>query len=84
MNQTRATAWLTIACLALSWSAQAGPAPDTLAPLASGVTTLRCGTLIDGSSAIPRRDVEIRVEDGRIVSVGAFMPDSAGVVHDDG
>jgi imidazolonepropionase-like amidohydrolase len=62
--------------------AGAGPSPDTLAPLATGVTTLRCGTLIDGRSATPRKDVAIRIENGRIASVGAFVPDIAGTVID--
>jgi imidazolonepropionase-like amidohydrolase len=34
--------------------------------------------IIDGRSATLRRDVAIRIEDGRIVSVGAFAPDAAG------
>lgn len=73
---------LALACLALSWQVQAGPAADAAAPVASGITTLRCGTLIDGRSATPRRDVAIRIEDGRIVSVGAFVPDAAATVID--
>jgi len=76
------TSCLALACLALAWPAHAGPAPDKLAPSATGITTLRCGTLIDGKSAASRRDVAIRIEDGRIVSVGAFTPDAAGTVID--
>jgi imidazolonepropionase-like amidohydrolase len=76
------TACLGLACLALAGSAAAGPAPDTLVPLARGVTTLRCGTLIDGKSATSQRNVAIRIEDGRIVSVGAFTPAVAGTVID--
>ena len=37
--------------VALGAPAHEGPAPETLAPSATGVTTLRCGTLIDGRSA---------------------------------
>ena len=74
---------LVVACLVLSWQAHAGPAAaDAAAPSATGVTTLRCGTLIDGRSATPKRDVAVRIEDGRIVSVGAFMPGTAGTVID--
>jgi imidazolonepropionase-like amidohydrolase len=59
----------------------AGPAAaDAAAPSATGVSTLRCGTLIDGRSATVRRDVAIRIEDGRIVSVGPFVPGTAGTV----
>jgi imidazolonepropionase-like amidohydrolase len=82
MNPHTATACLTMACLALCWPAHAGPAPDKLAPSATGITTLRCGTLIDGRSAKPRRDVAIRIKDGRIVSVGAFTQDAADTVID--
>jgi imidazolonepropionase-like amidohydrolase len=73
---------LGIAGVMASWTAGAGPAPDTLVPLATGVTTLRCGTLIDGRSAAPRKDVAIRIENGRIASVGAFAPGVAGTVID--
>ena len=74
---------LAAACLLLAWpGAHAGPAPDTLAPSASGVTTLRCGALIDGRSASVKRDVAIRIENGRIVSVAPFGPAVAGTVID--
>ena len=83
MNRSTATACLALACLALSWRACAGPAAaDAAAPSATGVTTVRCGTLIDGRSATPRRDVAIRIEDGRIVAVGAFTPGTTGTVID--
>ncbi len=83
MNRRTASACLTIACLALASQVEAGPAAaDAAAPSATGVTTLRCGTLIDGKSAAPKRDVAIRIEDGRIVSVGAFTPAAAGTVID--
>ena len=83
MNRRTATACLALACLALPWRADAGPAAaDAAAPSATGVTTLRCGTLIDGRSATPRRDVAIRIEDGRIVAVGVFTPGAAGTVID--
>ena len=72
-----------LACLALSSQVQAGSAAaDAAAPSATGITTLRCGTLIDGRSGAPKRDVAIRVEDGRIVAVGAFNPLNAGTVID--
>jgi imidazolonepropionase-like amidohydrolase len=78
MQTATTTSCLALVCLGFAWTVQAGPAPDTLAPAATGITTLRCGTLIDGRSAAPRRDVAIRIVDGRIVSVGAFAPDAAG------
>jgi imidazolonepropionase-like amidohydrolase len=78
-----ANACLALACLVLSWPAHAGPAAaDAAAPSATGITTLRCGTLIDGRSGTPKRDVAVRIEDGRIVSVGAFNPLNAGTVID--
>ena len=46
------------------------------------MTTLRCGTLIDGRSASPKRDVAIKIENGRVVAVGAFTPDAAGALID--
>jgi imidazolonepropionase-like amidohydrolase len=74
---------LVAAALLLAWpGAHAGPAPDTLAPSATGVTTLRCGALIDGRSALPKRDVAIHIENGRIVAVGPFESASAGTVID--
>ena len=33
------------------------------------VTLIRCGTLIDGVSAVPRKDVLLRVEGNRIASL---------------
>ena len=74
MKRRATPSWLALVFVALAAPAHAGPAPDTLAPSATGVTTLRCGTLIDGRSASVKRDVAIRIEDGRIVSVGAFTP----------
>lgn len=38
-------------------------------PPSSQVTFVRCGTLIDGVSAIPRKDVLLRIEGNRIVSL---------------
>ncbi|MGB7906002.1 MAG: amidohydrolase family protein, partial [Steroidobacteraceae bacterium] len=38
--------------------------------------------LIDGRSTSVKRDVAIRIENGRIVAVGAFTPDAAGTVID--
>ncbi len=82
MKRPNTTSCLALACLVLVGPAQAGPAPETLAPSATGVTTLRCGTLIDGKSATPKRDVAIRIENGRIVSIGPFAPNAAGTVID--
>ncbi|HEX5649150.1 MAG TPA: amidohydrolase family protein [Steroidobacteraceae bacterium] len=42
----------------------------TTAAHAAAPTTLRCGVLIDGRTAVPQRDVLITVADGRIVAVG--------------
>jgi imidazolonepropionase-like amidohydrolase len=70
-------------CLALSSQVQAGPAAAAAAaPSATGVTTLRCGALVDGRSATPTRNVAVRIENGRIVSVGPFNPLNAGTVID--
>ena len=52
-------------------------AAEAAAPSATGVTTLRCGTLIDGRAATPQTDVAIRIENGRIVSVGPFKASDA-------
>jgi len=81
MDRRTATAGLALASLFLSWPALAAPAADAAAPSATGATTLRCGTLIDGAAAVPRHDVAIRIEEGRIVSVGPFQP-VAGTVID--
>ena len=83
MGSPAANTGVLLACLALSWQVHAGPAAaDAAAPSATGITTLRCGTLIDGRSGTPKRDVAVRIEDGRIVSVGAFNPLNAGTVID--
>jgi imidazolonepropionase-like amidohydrolase len=82
MNRRATNSCLALVCLALACSAHAGPVADMLVPSAGGVTTLRCGTLIDGRSATPKRDVAIRIEDGSIVHVGAYAPGSAGTVID--
>ncbi len=55
---------------------------DAAAPSATGVTTLRCGTLIDGVTPTPRQDVAVRIVDGSIASVGAFTAADAGTVID--
>ena len=68
--------------MALSSATFAAVAPETLAPSGAGVTTLRCGTLIDGRAASARRDVSVRIENGRITAVGSFVPDAAGTVID--
>lgn len=73
---------LALACLALSSPTHASPAADAAAPAATGITTLRCGTLIDGRSATARRDVAIRIENGRITAVGPFVPDAVATVID--
>ena len=77
MDRRATPAWLALVFVALAVPAHAGPAPETLAPSATGVTTLRCGTLIDGRSASVKRDVAIRIENGRVVAVGAFTPGAA-------
>ena len=83
MGFRKTSACLVLACLVLSSQAHAGPAAaDAAAPSATGVTTLRCGTLIDGVSASLRRDVAVRIEEGRIVAVGPFSPANAGTVID--
>jgi imidazolonepropionase-like amidohydrolase len=81
MDRRATPCWLALVFVALGAPVHAGPAPETLAPSATGVTALRCGTLIDGRSASVKRDVEIRIEDGRIVSVGTFTPGAAGPVN---
>jgi imidazolonepropionase-like amidohydrolase len=75
-------ALLIVAGLTLAAATFASVAPETLAPSASGVTTLRCGTLIDGRSTSARRDVSVRIENGRITAVGPFVPSAAGTVID--
>ena len=83
MDFRKTLAGLVFGCLALSWQASAGPAAAAAAaPSATGVTTLRCGVLIDGTGAMPRRDVAVRIVDGRIVGVGPFNPADAGTVID--
>lgn len=62
--------------IALPGPAIATTAPEALAPSATGVTILRCGALIDGRAAAPRRNVAIRIEDGRIASIDAFSRDA--------
>jgi imidazolonepropionase-like amidohydrolase len=71
---------LALACLALSSTTHAQTAADAAAPAAAGVTTLLCGTLIDGASATPRNDVAIRIENGRIAAVGPYAPDATAVI----
>jgi imidazolonepropionase-like amidohydrolase len=51
--------------------------PERLAPSAKGVVTLHCGALIDGRSASPRRDVAIRIENGRITAITPFASGGA-------
>ncbi len=57
-----------LVCLALPLAAQA-PKPEP-------VTVIRAGSLIDGTSATPRRDQAIVVRGGRIESVGAWSGSS--------
>ncbi len=64
----------------LSAPTLAAPAAHEAAPAATGRVTLRCGVLIDGVAATPRRDVQIHIEDGRIVSVGPFQPVEGAVI----
>ena len=80
MHRRTATTGLAFWCLVFPWPALADPAADAAAPSATGTTTLRCGTLIDGVAATPRRDVAIRIEQGRIVSVGPYKPDAGTVI----
>jgi imidazolonepropionase-like amidohydrolase len=79
MTRITATMCYAALCVAPFGTANATTAPDTLAPSATGVTILHCGTLIDGRAATPRRDVAIRIENGRIASVGAFAASSSGM-----
>lgn len=69
MTRTGATVCLLLVGLVFGGRATASAAEDA-APAATGVTTLHCGALIDGRSDAPRRDVAIRVVDGRIVAIG--------------
>jgi len=46
------------------------PGAGSVAPASSAkLTFLRCGTLIDGVSAVPRKDVLVRIEGNRIASL---------------
>ena len=77
-----AATFLAGACLIFAASAVATVSPETLAPSADGVSILRCGTLIDGRSAIPMRDVSVRIENGRITAIGMAVADAGGTVID--
>jgi len=44
-----------------------------------GSMAVRCGTLIDGVSGAPRRDVTVVIRDGRIQEVGESLPAPAGL-----
>jgi imidazolonepropionase-like amidohydrolase len=46
-------------------------APLATAPYRAGSLAIHCGTLIDGVSAQPKRDITIVIRDGKIVSVAA-------------
>ena len=50
MDRRAAVSCVTLACLVLAWPGAmlAQSAAEAAAPSATGVTTLRCGTLIDG------------------------------------
>jgi imidazolonepropionase-like amidohydrolase len=80
MNRKTARPGVALACLVLSSPTFAATAADSAAPSAAGHVTLRCGTLIDGVATTPRRDVQIRIEDGRIVAVGPFQPIEGRVI----
>jgi imidazolonepropionase-like amidohydrolase len=82
MQLPTAIAYLFLSSLVAMGPASAASTADAAAPAATGATTLRCGTLIDGRSASARRDMAIRIEDGRIVSVGEFTPGTGGAVID--
>ena len=62
---------------------RAASAPPGSSPY---VTLIRCGTLIDGVSAVPRKDVLLRVEGNRIAALsengGAFTHQSAAKTID--
>lgn len=58
---------------ATATSAGATPAPD------SGSLAIRCGTLIDGVSSEPRREVTVLVASGRITDVGTAVAVPAGM-----
>jgi imidazolonepropionase-like amidohydrolase len=82
MQLPTAIAFLALWSLVHTGPALAASTADAAAPAATGATTLRCGVLIDGRSASARRDMAIRIEDGRIVSVGAFTSGMGGAVID--
>jgi len=84
MNRRFAHRGVALACLLLATPSLAVPAADEAAPAATGRVTLRCGVLIDGVASTPRRDVQIHIEDGRIVSVGPFQPVEGAVIDRSG
>jgi imidazolonepropionase-like amidohydrolase len=73
-NRRPARPGIVFVCLLLATQASAAPTAGEAAPAATGRVTLRCGALIDGVAATPRRDVQVGIVDGRIVSVGPFQP----------
>src|SRR5512143_2030294 len=80
MHRRTAASGLALAFLFTACPALASPAADAAAPPATGVTTLRCGTLIDGVAATPRHDVAIRIEEGRIASINPFSAATGAVI----
>jgi imidazolonepropionase-like amidohydrolase len=75
---------LGLGCLFLAPAALPNPRADLSAPAATGTVTLHCGSLIDGISAAPRRNVAIRIVDGVIASVGPFVPGTGEVIDRSG
>src|SRR5579864_4394405 len=66
LRRSMLSAALSIACLAAPCAASAKD------------IVVHAGTLIDGVSATPRRDVSIRIQDGRIVAVSEGFTADAG------
>ena len=58
-------------CMVVLLSILLVPRAGSGQPASQPVTLIRCGTLIDGVSAVPRKDVLLRVEGNRIAGVSA-------------
>jgi imidazolonepropionase-like amidohydrolase len=80
MNRRSALSGVALASLLLAAQTIAAPTADEAAPAATGRVTLRCGVLIDGIAAKPRREAQILIEDGRIVTIGPFQPVEGAVI----
>lgn len=68
--------FVAVIVLMTSLAAQTTPA----AP--AKVTYLRCGTLYDGKNDAPRKDVNVRVDNGTITSVGTAAPEAGADMID--